>query len=234
MLWKQLFEFNFKGSNIFKVNYCETYKFHHGIQFLIDNCKYSVYREKSIYDIYQKLNLYLDEEKLMKISYVVGYLNNLEVLSISHNCLNIIPTELGRLFNLRSLDISYNQIDSMPTELGQLYNLEYLNCRNNKITILPTELGQLKNIEFMYFSNNEIISIPTEFGNLSKLQELYLHNNKIKNIPIELNNLMYLRQIITIYDYLDIIIPEVFVKKYCDNGRYLMITSNKYKPNYTK
>ncbi|OBS59209.1 hypothetical protein A6R68_09666, partial [Neotoma lepida] len=60
-------------------------------------------------------------------------LRNLIYLSINHNQLTVIPTELCSLVNLSELHLNYNQIMCIPEEIKLLKNLQQLLLARNNI-----------------------------------------------------------------------------------------------------
>nr|KAJ0223943.1 hypothetical protein LSAT_V11C200095860 [Lactuca sativa] len=66
---------------------------------------------------------------------IVGTLNSLIVLNLSHNNLNgQIPHALGSLWEIESLDLSWNQlIGEIPQSLAEITNLEVLNMSQNHL-----------------------------------------------------------------------------------------------------
>ena len=77
--------------------------------------------------------LYIDNNKLTRLSPGIGHLRHLTHLDASNNQLMEIPGEIGMLVNLKSLLLFDNNIRLLPFEVGYLYNLETLGIEGNPL-----------------------------------------------------------------------------------------------------
>ena len=87
-----------------------------------------------LFDYYPFLTkLYLNNNKLIRVSPLVGRLRNLSYLDLSLNRITELPSEMGMLVNLKSLLLIDNQIEVIPYELGNLFQLEMLAIDGNPL-----------------------------------------------------------------------------------------------------
>ena len=145
-------------------------------------------------------------------------LQNLEILTLSHNRITMIPNSIKAASNLRELymdrnnlffdgigedirectnlqrlDIAGNKLESIPKEIGELQSLEYLNLSDNNLKTLPPEIGMLDRLQTLLLNKNTVRKLPSEIGNLRNLYELDLSNNQMDLLPEELGNLLSLK-----------------------------------------
>ncbi|KAB5520598.1 hypothetical protein DKX38_024917 [Salix brachista] len=110
-------------------------------------------------------------------------LKHLKVLSVSHNNLSTLPSELGALCSLRQLDVSNNKLSSLPVEIGLLTQLEVLKVNNNRISNIPMCIGDCISLAEVDLSSNLLTELPVTFGDLLNLKALHLSNNGLKSLP---------------------------------------------------
>lgn len=111
------------------------------------------------------------------------FLGHLTVLSLSKNCLKVLPSELGALSSLKHLHVSNNMLNCLPVEIGLLTQLEVLKANNNRICTIPTSIGDCKSLVEVNLSSNLLTELPESFSNLHNLKALYLGNNGLKSLP---------------------------------------------------
>lgn len=117
-------------------------------------------------------NFYAQDNKL---SEVPTHLPNIEIISMSRNCVKNLP------------DLFFCQ-----TTLQRIY----LDC--NQLAILPAHIKYLRNLKILHLEHNSILEIPREIMDLKKLVEFhcpakeisaevekYLHDDNWKLIMIE-------------------------------------------------
>jgi Leucine-rich repeat (LRR) protein len=136
-------------------------------------------------------------------------LKNLQLLDLSHNKLDSLPSEIGKLKKLRQLRLGNNQIASLPSEIGELKNLQWLDLSFNKLDSLPSEIGELKNLQKLDFSFNELASLPSEIKNLQNLKSLCLSGNRLTTLPPEIKNLQNLKNLYLSINRLTTLPPEI-------------------------
>jgi hypothetical protein len=116
----------------------------------------------------------------------IGYLINLEKISLYDNRIQEIPIGLLRLTQLKVLRLSHNKIKSIPKEINGLVNLIELNLTSNQITSIPKEIGGLSKLRMLYLGCNPIKSIPVEICVIPGLLELTLNSTRVKKLPVEI------------------------------------------------
>ena len=77
------------------------------------------------------------------VSKFINKLKNLEKLDLSHNTIEIIPSEIGDLIKLKELIIRGTVIKKLPKEIGKLKGLLFLNISGNPIEDIPDEIKYL-------------------------------------------------------------------------------------------
>jgi Leucine-rich repeat (LRR) protein len=134
----------------------------------------------------------------------IYHYKRLELLRLSHNNIQLIPTgicslkylkrleisdnklkdfnSLTCLSNLEFLDLMINELQSLPEDMGNLVSLKELYLTSNPLTNLGG-LGKLANIEILVISNCGFDGIPLEILELKTLKKLDLSANKIMEIP---------------------------------------------------
>ncbi|KAJ0084921.1 hypothetical protein Patl1_31038 [Pistacia atlantica] len=107
----------------------------------------------------------------------------LQVLHLSQNCLNTLPSTLGLLTSLERLDVADNLLTALPIEIGNLTELEDLNVKNNRISSIPSSIGNCTALVEVDLSSNLLSELPDEFCSLHNLKALHIRNNAIKSLP---------------------------------------------------
>ncbi|XP_031265703.1 LRR repeats and ubiquitin-like domain-containing protein At2g30105 [Pistacia vera] len=107
----------------------------------------------------------------------------LQVLFLSRNCLNTLPSTLGLLTSLQQLHVANNLLTALPIEIGYLTELEILKVNNNRISSIPSSIGNCTSLVEVDLSSNHLSELPDEFCSLHKLKALYLSNNAMKSLP---------------------------------------------------
>ncbi|ELW47553.1 Leucine-rich repeat-containing protein 69 [Tupaia chinensis] len=103
---------------------------------------------------------------------VCGRLKSLVYMSINHNQLAIIPTELCSLLNLVELQLNYNQVIYIPEEIKFLKDLQKLLLARNNIKALPNTFCDLENLRILDIAGNLIQMFPP--GNCKVSRNLQL------------------------------------------------------------
>ncbi|WCJ34796.1 LRR repeats and ubiquitin-like domain-containing protein At2g30105 [Euphorbia peplus] len=130
--------------------------------------------------------LYLDRNDLSTESIQwrgLMKIENLTVLSLSHNHLTTLPSELGRLAFLTHLDVSNNKLKSIPDEIGSAWRLEVLKANNNRISTVSSAIGCCSYLVEVDLSANHLTELPGSLELLLNLKALYLSNNGLTSLP---------------------------------------------------
>ena len=108
------------------------------------------------------------------------------VLDLSNQGLDKLPSYVTNLSNLEELNISNNNITgALPSQMQNLRKLRVLNASNNLMTGVPAEIGQLQNLEVLDLSNNQLTGLPNELANLKNLKTLNLSGNNYSTMDLE-------------------------------------------------
>ncbi|KAJ4901923.1 hypothetical protein Rs2_15874 [Raphanus sativus] len=113
----------------------------------------------------------------------IASLKCLMLLSLSHNNLTVVPSEVGSLTSLRQLDVTNNRLTRLPNEIGLLTQLEILKANNNRITSLPESIGDCSFLMEVDLSANMISELPETVKKLRKLKTLELNNTRLTTLP---------------------------------------------------
>ncbi|KAJ6244897.1 hypothetical protein M0813_20988 [Anaeramoeba flamelloides] len=122
-------------------------------------------------------------------------LENLTRISLDHNCLTYLPSEIGFLPSLLELELSYNNLTFLPETIGNLTSLQIFQINNNKLGILPSSIGSLISLRVLLLNNNYLFSLPPTIGKLIHLNILRLDNNELQTIPKEIGGCVSLVEI---------------------------------------
>ena len=79
-----------------------------------------------------------------------------------------IPIEIGWLDQLEKLSVGGNEIDGIPAAIGHLTNLHTLGLSDNNLTALPPEIGNLTKLDLLWLDGNRLQSFPATLGNLTR------------------------------------------------------------------
>ena len=112
-------------------------------------------------------------------------MSSLISLTLIHNDLAVLPSEIEKLAKLERLTIEDNQITALPPEIGKLINLGSLILCDNQLKSLPPEIGELTQLLTLSLRNNQLTSLPPEIGKLTNLSRLYLSGNPITDADLE-------------------------------------------------
>ncbi|KAI8065211.1 hypothetical protein BC940DRAFT_304465 [Gongronella butleri] len=113
--------------------------------------------------------------QLTRLPESIGYLQQLESLSLQDNRLTCLPDTLGYLVGLVELDASRNQLTRLPSSLGYLDKLQSLHAGHNGIRDLPVQMvSGLRTLVILDVSHNPISVLPAEITQLHFLRRLIL------------------------------------------------------------
>ncbi len=113
--------------------------------------------------------------------------DTLEMLDLSNNNLNALPSSFGRLYKLRILFCSENQFTVLPEVLADCPLLDIVGFKSNRIdTVPPQSLNP--NLRWLILTNNQIAELPAAIGNCLRMQKLMLAGNRLKALPEQLSH----------------------------------------------
>jgi len=133
-----------------------------------------------------------------KFPYHVTDMVGLRWLRLNNTRLDSVPFELSNLKKLELLSLAHNNLRDIHSDVCQMSNLRVLICRNNKIKNagVPSELFHLEDLSVVDLSFNQLREVPGELENATNLLVLNLSHNLIESIPsqlfIRLTDIMYL------------------------------------------
>lgn len=113
--------------------------------------------------------------------------DTLEVLNLSGNRLNSLPSDLSRLRKLRILFCSDNLFTEVPGCLGGCEQLEMIGFKANQIRHLPGA-ALPPALRWLILTDNQLQALPDEIGNCRHLQKLMLAGNQLSSLPDTLAN----------------------------------------------
>lgn len=104
----------------------------------------------------------------------IGYMQNLEALSVAKNRIKALPDTIGYLSNLSELDVSYNELERVTPCIGYLDKLKTLSLAYNQITHLPTDVSGLVGLISLDLTRNPLRVLPAEISKLPFLRRMRL------------------------------------------------------------
>ncbi|CAL4899323.1 unnamed protein product [Urochloa decumbens] len=160
---------------------------------------------KSLANATNLVSVFLDDNTFHGIIPSLGYLKNLQTVSMSQNH-KLEAGDWGFLSSLiNCTQLAYLIFDGnnlhgdLPSSVANLStNLEYLVLGLNHITgTIPSGIGNLVSLSMMYLDNNSLTGpIPDSIGKLHRLNVLNLSKNRFSGqIPTSLGNLDQLTEL---------------------------------------
>ncbi len=111
--------------------------------------------------------------------------DSLEILNLSDNRLNSLPTDLSRLTNLKVIFLSNNDFEEVPEVLADCPNLSMVGFKSNRIRVLGENVLPLRT-RWLILTDNQLAELPKSIGRLESLQKLMLAGNQLRSIPDEM------------------------------------------------
>lgn len=121
--------------------------------------------------------------------------DTLEMLDLSRNNLNSLPSDFGRLKKLKIFFCSENPFTVLPEVLADCPLLDIVGFKSNKIETVPAR-SLNPNLRWLILTNNRISELPAQIGECSRMQKLMLAGNRLTELPQEMSlclNLALLR-----------------------------------------
>jgi len=112
--------------------------------------------------------------------------DTLEILDLSNNQLDCLPTDFGRLQQLKVVFLSNNQFKQLPDVLSDCPKLEMIGFKANTITDV-SESALPKTTRWLILTDNQIQKLPDSIGKLAQLQKLMLAGNQLTELPVSLS-----------------------------------------------
>ena len=114
--------------------------------------------------------------------------DSLEILDLSGNALNDLPSDLYRLKKLRIIFCSNNQFTHLPEVLGQCENLSMIGFKANKIKYIAENALPTRTLRWFIVTDNALKKVPDALGDCSHLQKLMLAGNQLSRLPTRMAN----------------------------------------------
>ncbi len=108
--------------------------------------------------------------------------DSLEVLDLSNNKLDRLPSDLSRLHQLKILFLSNNEFEHIPDVMFDCPELEMIGFKANRIKTVAENAFPLKT-RWLILTDNQIETLPESMGQLYRLQKLALAGNRLVALP---------------------------------------------------
>lgn len=139
---------------------------------------------------------------MSSISNVVRVFHELEILDVSFNQIQQLPTKL-EWPKVRQFFASGNKLGILPIDFGcSMAELKILHLGNNSLATLPESIGQLANLKELDISSNFLRQVCTTLGNLHNLVECKVQFNELRQLPQNLGSLKNLQLLNVSYNKL--------------------------------
>lgn len=149
--------------------------------------------------------------------------------SLTANSCNLtnLPSNLSSSTTLEILNVSYNQLNPVPSVVGSIVNLKQLYLQGNGITgTVNSAIGNLTNITYLFLSNNSIQALPTTFQNLTKLIYLDISYNQISGaLPSYFSGYTFLQYLVCNNNLITSPLPNL---SSATNLGYLRLNNNNF------
>ncbi|XP_040195138.1 leucine-rich repeat-containing protein 58 [Rana temporaria] len=119
----------------------------------------------------------------------------LEVLNLSGNQFEEIPSQILQMQTLNTLSMGGNRLKSIPAEIENMISLEFLYLGGNFISHIPPEIANLPYLSCLVLCDNRIHSVPPQLAQVHSLRSLSLHNNLLTFLPREILSLVHLQEL---------------------------------------
>ncbi|CAL2252234.1 unnamed protein product [Prunus armeniaca] len=179
----------------------------------LDNNQLSGEIPSKIGNLTRLKKIYLSYNKFTEIPNEIGFLDQVEHLSIQVNALKgHVPASVFNMSSLAFLTLYGNSLSGgLPDNICQhLPRLQYANFGRNQFDgPLPTKLWHCKHLLSLTLSENNFSgSIPKYIGNLTQLTTIFLNSNNLTGtIPNEIGDLQNLELIAIQINHLNGLIP---------------------------
>ncbi|XP_074478879.1 leucine-rich repeat and calponin homology domain-containing protein 4 isoform X2 [Sebastes fasciatus] len=150
-------------------------------------------RSSRNYDLSDITHADLSKNRLCELPEELCQFISLETLSLYHNGMRSLSSNLGNLQALTYLNLSRNLLSSLPPSVFQLPLLRVLIVSNNKLCSLPASIFSLTHLRQLDVSCNELQCLPAELGQLECLRDLNLRRNQLTTLPEEISELPLVR-----------------------------------------
>ena len=112
----------------------------------------------------------------------ISQFSKLQLLDISNNSIQKLPTTIGSLSKLQELNVGCNLLEEIPVQISNLTNLHTLSLYNNQIFELVPQIGKLCGLHNLNLRYNTLEKLPNEIAQLQQLNALAVKSeNKSEN-----------------------------------------------------
>jgi Leucine-rich repeat (LRR) protein len=114
---------------------------------------------------------------------------SLRFLDLSHNLINVFPSQLLMFPNLQSLILDHNRISTFaqilpPDRTLTQTSLRILSFHHNQVDSLPEKvLGLCCSVTELWMHNNMLVELSPSTSILTGLHTLTLSSNRLKQLP---------------------------------------------------
>ncbi|KAL3319072.1 hypothetical protein Ciccas_002269 [Cichlidogyrus casuarinus] len=176
--------------------------------------------------------LTLSHNKIAEIPSDIVELSSLERLNLCGNHITLIAPEIAQMERLRQLNLSFNKIETLPRGFGGFPCLELLDLSYNFLTdaSLQDSFYELTSLRYLYLSDNFFEYLSSNIRKLRNLEILALRDNDLCYLPNELGELRNLKELHLQNNRLSYLPPSLADINFTHQNRILKLAGNKWNP----
>uniref|UniRef100_A0A8D0B5D9 Leucine rich repeat containing 8 VRAC subunit E n=1 Tax=Salvator merianae TaxID=96440 RepID=A0A8D0B5D9_SALMN len=138
----------------------------------------------AVFSLVNLQELDLRDNQLRSIEEIISFQHcrKLVCLKLWYNHIDSIPEHFRKLKTLEQLDLSHNRIEVLPSQLFLCTRLTYLDLSHNHIRVIPAGMGVLQSLQYFAVSHNSLEALPIEVFLCRKLKILKVGYNKLHRL----------------------------------------------------